>query len=115
MATAALLPASILAQLKWEALSSLLYRSVLMTNNPYFKDVQIDQEAINCLPENGIPNGLRFVLDTEVFPHEDEDEGPPQEHAVDNDVVEESVLGGERTPFIPQPQRQDQHGIPDSE
>ena len=73
----------------------------LTTNNPYFKDVEIDREAINCLPENGIPNGLRFVLDTEVSPHEDEDKDPPQEHAVD-DVVEESVLGGERTSFIPQ-------------
>ena len=71
----------------------------LTTNNPYFKDVEIDREAINCLPENGIPNGLRFVLATKVSPHEDEDEGPPQEHAVDNDVVEESVLGGERTSF----------------
>ena len=49
----------------------------LTTNNPYFKDVENDREAINCLPENGIPNGLRFVLDTEVSPHEYEDEGPP--------------------------------------
>ena len=73
----------------------------------YFKDVEIDREAINCLPENGIPNGLRFVLDTEVSPHENEDEGPPQEHPVDNDnSVEESVLGGEITSFIPQQQRQ---------
>ena len=47
-----------------------------------------------------VPNGLRFVLDTEVSPHEDEDEGPPQEHAVDNDVVEESVFEGERTSFL---------------
>ena len=79
----------------------------LTTNNPYFKDVEIHREAINCLPENGIPNGLRFVLDTKVSPHEDEDEGPPQEHAVDNDnSVEEYVLGGERTSFIPQRQRQ---------
>ena len=43
----------------------------LTTNNPYFKDLEIDREAINCLPENSIPNGLRFVLDTEVSPHED--------------------------------------------
>ena len=78
----------------------------LTMNNPYFKDVDIDREEINCLPENGIPNGLRFVLDTVVYPHENEDEGPPQEHAVHNDVVEESVLGGERTSFIPQRQRQ---------
>ena len=77
----------------------------LTTNNSYFKDVEIDREAINCLPENDIPNGLRFVLDTEVSPHEDEHEGPPQEHAVDNDV-EESVLGGERMSFTPQHQRQ---------
>ena len=63
----------------------------------YFKDVEIDREAINCLPENGIPNGLMFVLDTE---------GPPRERAVDNDVVQESVLRGERTSFIPQQQRQ---------
>ena len=83
----------------------------MMTNNPYFKDVEIDCEAINCLADNGIPNGLRFVLDTEVSPHEDQDEGPPQEHAVDNDVVEESVLGRERTSFIPQCQRQEQDAI----
>ena len=54
----------------------------LTTNNSYFKVVEIECEAINCLPENGIPNGLRFVLDAEVTPHEQEDEGPPQEHAV---------------------------------
>ena len=71
----------------------------LTTNNPYFKDVKIDREAINCLPDNGIPNGLGFVDDTEVSPHEDEDEGPPLEvvHDVDGNSVEESVLGGERT------------------
>ena len=75
----------------------------MTTNNPYFNDVEIDREAINCLPDNGIPNGLTFVLDTEVSPREDEDEGPPPEHAVDNDnSVEESVLGEERTSFIPQ-------------
>ena len=71
----------------------------LTPNNPYFKYVEIDHEAINCLPENGIPNGLRFVLETEVSPHEDEDAGPPQGVVdnVDDNGVEESVLGGERT------------------
>ena len=47
----------------------------LTTNNTYFKYVEIDRDAINCLADNGIPNGLRFVLDTEISPHEDEDEG----------------------------------------
>ena len=50
----------------------------LTTNNSYFKVVEIDGEAINCLAENG----PRFVLDTEATPHEHEDEGPPQEHTV---------------------------------
>ena len=33
----------------------------LKTDNPYFKDVEIDQEAIESLPENGIPSELRYV------------------------------------------------------
>ena len=80
----------------------------LMTNNPYFKDVEIDCEPINYLPENGIPNSMRFVDDTEVSPHEDEDAGPPQEVVdnVDDNIIGESILGRERTLSIPQRQRQ---------
>ena len=39
----------------------------LTTNNPCFKDVKIDHQAINCLQENGIPDGLRFVDDTKYL------------------------------------------------
>ena len=57
-----------------------------------------------------------MFLDTEASPHEDEDEGPPQEHRIDNDVVEESVLGEkEHHSFLSgQRQRKDQDGICDT-
>ena len=35
----------------------------LKTNNPYFKCIEIDREAIQILPENGIPEELRYVVD----------------------------------------------------
>ena len=36
----------------------------LKTNNPCFKSIEIDREAIQILPENGIPEELRYVVAT---------------------------------------------------
>ena len=78
----------------------------LKNNNIYFKDVEIDCEAIASLPENGIPEDLRYVIDTDdVSSHGEEEEGPPLE-GVNTNVDEESILGSDRTSFIPQRQRQ---------
>ena len=35
----------------------------LKTNNPFFKDIEIDCAIINSLPENGIPEELRYIID----------------------------------------------------
>ena len=77
----------------------------LKTNNPFYKDVEVDQDAIQSLPENGIPQGLRFVSDSceEVLY---ENEGPPQEPETDvlTELDDESL--SDNGSFIPLRQRQ---------
>ena len=79
--------------------------SWLKTNNPYFKDVEIDQVAIESLPENGIPSELRY-LESELCPNENVDEGPAQEPLLANDMNEEPLLESVKSSFMPQGQRQ---------
>ena len=75
----------------------------LKTNNPYFKDVEIDREAIESLPENGIPSELRYV-ESELCSNANEDEGPAQEPLLANDTNEEPLLESVKSSFIPQRQ-----------
>ena len=77
----------------------------LKTNNPYFKDVEIDQEAIESLPENGIPSDLRYV-ESELCTNEIQDEGPAREPLLPNDMNEEPLLESVKSSFIPQQQQQ---------
>ena len=83
----------------------------LKTNNPYFKCIEIDREAIQILPENGIPEELRYVVDENNVSVHVENEGPPEEPAMSaNGSLEELVLGNGSTSFIPMRQRQRKEG-----
>ena len=54
----------------------------LKTNNPYFKSIEIDREDIQILPENGIPEELRYVVDENDVSVHVENEEPPEEPAM---------------------------------
>ena len=74
----------------------------LKTNNPYFKSIEIDREANQIFPENGIPEELRYVLDENDVSVHVENEGPPEEPAMSAN----GSLEDESTSFIPMRQRQ---------
>jgi hypothetical protein len=79
----------------------------LKTNNPFFKNIEIDRDFIQSLPENGIPDELRYVIDENELSVHVENEGPPQDPVISvNASVEEFVLGSGSTSFIPMRQRQ---------
>ena len=84
----------------------------LKTNNPYFKDAEIDREAVESLPENGIPSELRYV-ESELCTNKIQDEGPDQEPLLANDMNEEPLLESEKSSFITQQQwqRKDEDAI----
>lgn len=33
----------------------------LISNNPHYKDMKVNQHSLNCLPENGVPNEIASV------------------------------------------------------
>ncbi|CAB4033970.1 Hypothetical predicted protein, partial [Paramuricea clavata] len=83
----------------------------LKTNNPFFKNIEIDRDVIQSLPENGIPDELRYVIDENELSVHVENEGPPQDPVMSaNASVEELVLGSGSTSFIPMRQRQRKEG-----
>ena len=83
----------------------------LKTNNPFFKDIEIDRQVIQSLPENGVPDELRYVTDDNEPSVHVENEGPPQEPTMSaNASVEELILGNDSTSFIPMGQRQRKDG-----
>ena len=51
----------------------------LKTNNPFFKDIEIDRQVIQSSPENGVPDELSYVIDDNEPSIHVENEGPPQE------------------------------------
>jgi hypothetical protein len=83
----------------------------LKTNNPFFKDIEIDIDVIQSLQENGIPDELRYVIDENELSVHVENERPPQDPVMSaNASVEELVLGSGSTSFIPMRQRQRTEG-----
>ncbi|XP_028418913.1 uncharacterized protein LOC114544479 [Dendronephthya gigantea] len=83
----------------------------LKTNNPFFKDIEIDRDIIQSLPENGVPEELRYIIEDNELPVHVENEGPPQEPVMSaNATVEELVLGNGSTSFIPMRRRQRKDG-----
>ena len=76
-----------------------------------FKDIEIDRAVINSLPENGIPEELRYVIDESGPSVHVENEGPPQNPVANDDVNEEElVLENGSTSFFPMRQRQRKEG-----
>ncbi len=83
----------------------------LKTNNPFFKDIEIDRQVIQSLPANGVPDELRYVIDDNEPSVHAENEGPPQEPTMcANASVEELILGNDSSSFIPMRQRQRKDG-----
>ncbi|CAB3985569.1 Hypothetical predicted protein [Paramuricea clavata] len=75
------------------------------------RDIEIDRDVIQSLPENGIPDELRYVIDENELSDHVEMEGPPQDPVTSaNASVEELVLGSGSTSFIPMRQRQRKEG-----
>lgn len=75
----------------------------LMNNNPHYKDVNINQHSLNCLPENGVPHDL-ISIETENDDSKSyqPDFGPQNE----DDIVYNE--GTEMSSFLPIPQCQQQ-------
>ena len=66
----------------------------LKTNNPFFKDIKIDWNAIQSLPEDGIPEKLMYVIEDNEHSVHVEKEAPLQEPVMSTDAsLEELVLG----------------------
>ena len=64
----------------------------LKTNNRFFKDIEIDRDAIQSLPEDGIPEELRYVVEDNELSVHVENEAPPQEPVMSaNASLEELV------------------------
>ena len=84
----------------------------LKTNSHFFKDIEMDRDVIQSyVPENGIPDELRYVIDENELSVHVENEGPPQDPVMSaNTSVEELVLGSGSTSFIPMRQRQRKEG-----
>jgi hypothetical protein len=83
----------------------------LKTNNQFFRDIEIDQDVIQSLPENGTPDELRYVIDEYKFSVHVKNEGAPQDPVMRaNASVENFVLGSGSTSFIPRHQRQRKKG-----
>ena len=83
----------------------------MKTNNPFFKDIEIDRQVIQSLPENDVPDELRYVIDDNEPSVHVENERPPQEPTMcANASVEELLLGNDSTSFIPMRQRQRKDG-----
>ena len=73
----------------------------LKSNNPYYKDVKIDQYSLNCLPKHGIPHDVISVeIENEDNQCSEPDLGPQNEEDI---VYNEET---ERNSLLPIPQRE---------
>ena len=82
----------------------------LIENNPHYAGVDINLEALNSLPENGVPADILTVdTDSEVFSDEnakpDLSSGPCSSHS-DEDLVYNS--SSEMSSFLPVGQQKQQ-------
>ncbi|CAB4043659.1 Hypothetical predicted protein, partial [Paramuricea clavata] len=65
----------------------------IVQNNPHYAKLQINEHALNSLPENGIPADLMTVeTENEIIPNDDvmSDLGPPTEHPSEDIVYNNS-------------------------
>ena len=79
----------------------------LVHNNPHYADVEIDQQALNTLPTNGIPSDLLTVETDEDFITDDAepDLGPPSNYPFEDTVYNES---NDMSSFLPVGEQQQQ-------
>jgi hypothetical protein len=80
----------------------------LIQNNPYYFDLQVNEDALNLLPENDVPPNLRtveidddIVLDDNCSP----DVGPPTDNPTEDIVYNDST---EMSSFLPVGEQQQQ-------
>lgn len=61
--------------------------------NPHYADVQVDEEALNYLPDNGVPADLLTVETDDDISEEtvEPDLGPPTDKATDDIVYNKSA------------------------
>jgi hypothetical protein len=80
----------------------------LINNNPHYSELRINGEALNLLPENGVPPDLMTVeSDDDIVSHDDcsADTGPPTDNPSEDIVYNNST---EISSFLPVGQQQQQ-------
>ncbi|XP_020896155.1 uncharacterized protein LOC110235051 [Exaiptasia diaphana] len=77
----------------------------LIQNNPHYSDVQIDQEALNALPDNDVPYDLLTVQTDETSDNNEPDLGPPTDNHSEDRVYNEST---DMSSFLPIGEEQEQ-------
>jgi hypothetical protein len=78
----------------------------LINNNPHYSELRINGEALNLLPENGVPPDLMTVeSDDDIVSHDDcsADTGPPTDNPSEDIVYNNST---EMSSFLPVGQQQ---------
>ncbi len=83
----------------------------LINNNPHYSELRINQEALNLLPDNGVPPDLVTVeSDDDVVSHDDcsADTGPPTDNPSEDIVYNNST---EMSSFLPVGEQQQQQEI----
>ena len=80
----------------------------LKNNNPHYSELIINEDALNILPENGVPSELMTVeADDDIISHDDcsPDTGPPTDNPSD-DIVYNAAT--EMSSFLPVGEQQQQ-------
>jgi hypothetical protein len=80
----------------------------LVQNNPHYAELEINEDALNSLPENGIPADLMTVeTENEIISNDDvmSDLGPPTENPSEDIVYDNST---DMNSFLPVGEQQEQ-------
>ena len=79
----------------------------LIRNNPQYSDIEIDEQALNILPNNGVPSEL-LSLETDediISGDSEQDLGPPTDNPSEDTVYNEST---DMSSFLPVGEQQEQ-------
>ena len=74
----------------------------LLKNNPHYKDLNINHDALNSLPDNGVPSDLGSVETVESNIEDNDPDLGPQNS--DEDIIYNS--DSEMSTFLPMPEKQ---------
>jgi hypothetical protein len=80
----------------------------LINNNPHYSELLINEDALNLLPENGVPPGLMTVETNDDIVSDDNcspDVGPPTDNPSEDIVYNDST---EMSSFLPVGEQQQQ-------